>query len=101
MGGRRAAVRAGDRHGRAAEPVPQTDGSVGRPARRADADDPVASRRQAGRRQTADLPGPLRRERERTLMFDSSFDAIVPMLCVTLSALAVMIAESFRGKDER
>src|SRR5688500_9808500 len=34
-------------------------------------------------------------------MFAPSLDAIVPMLCVTLSALAVMIAESFRGKDER
>jgi NADH-quinone oxidoreductase subunit N len=34
-------------------------------------------------------------------MFDPSLDAIVPMLCVTLSALAVMIAEAFRGKDER
>ena len=34
-------------------------------------------------------------------MFNSSFDAIVPMLCVTLAALAVMGAEAFRGKGER
>jgi NADH-quinone oxidoreductase subunit N len=33
-------------------------------------------------------------------VFNSSFDAIVPMLCVTLSALAVMAAEAFRGKGE-
>jgi NADH-quinone oxidoreductase subunit N len=34
-------------------------------------------------------------------MFNSSFDAIIPMLCVTLAALAVMAAEAFRGKGER
>jgi NADH-quinone oxidoreductase subunit N len=33
-------------------------------------------------------------------MFNSSFDAIVPMLCVTLAALAVMGAEAFRAKGE-
>ena len=33
-------------------------------------------------------------------MFDSSLDAIVPMLCVTLAALAVMGAEAFRSKGE-
>jgi NADH-quinone oxidoreductase subunit N len=34
-------------------------------------------------------------------MIDSSFAAIVPMLCVTLAALAAMVAESFRGKGEQ
>jgi NADH-quinone oxidoreductase subunit N len=34
-------------------------------------------------------------------MFNTQIDAIVPMLCVTLAALASMGAESFRGKDER
>jgi NADH-quinone oxidoreductase subunit N len=34
-------------------------------------------------------------------MFNSSFDAIVPMLCVTLAALASMGAEAFRGKGEK
>ena len=34
-------------------------------------------------------------------MFSSSLDAIVPMLCVTLSALAVMGAEAFREPGER
>ena len=34
-------------------------------------------------------------------MFDSSFDAIVPMLCVTLAALATMLSEAFRRKGER
>ncbi|MEQ1573211.1 MAG: NADH-quinone oxidoreductase subunit N [Vicinamibacterales bacterium] len=34
-------------------------------------------------------------------MFNSAFDAIVPLLCVTLAALASMSAEAFRGKGER
>ena len=34
-------------------------------------------------------------------MFNMQIDAIVPMLCVTLAALASMAAEAFRGKDER
>ena len=34
-------------------------------------------------------------------MFNSSFDAVVPMLCVTLAALATMLSEAFRGKGER
>ena len=33
-------------------------------------------------------------------MFTSSLDAVVPMLCVTLAALAVMGAEAFRARDE-
>jgi NADH-quinone oxidoreductase subunit N len=33
-------------------------------------------------------------------MLDSNFDAIVPLLCVVLSALAVMAAEAFRAPDE-
>src|SRR5688572_23738384 len=33
-------------------------------------------------------------------MPNTSLDAIVPMLCVTLAALAVMGAEAFRGRDE-
>src|SRR5687768_3827188 len=34
-------------------------------------------------------------------MFNTTFDAIVPMLCVTLAALAAMGAEAFRGKGEK
>jgi len=34
-------------------------------------------------------------------MLDSSFAAIVPMVCVTLAALAAMVAESFRGRGEQ
>ncbi|HEY6362216.1 MAG TPA: NADH-quinone oxidoreductase subunit N [Vicinamibacterales bacterium] len=34
-------------------------------------------------------------------MVSSTLDAIVPMLCVTLAALAAMGAEAFRGKGER
>ena len=34
-------------------------------------------------------------------MMSSSFDAVIPVLCVTLAGLVVLLAESFRGKDER
>jgi NADH-quinone oxidoreductase subunit N len=34
-------------------------------------------------------------------MLNSSFDAIVPMLCVTAGALVVMLAEAWRGREER
>ncbi len=34
-------------------------------------------------------------------MLTSSFDAVVPMICVALAALAVMAAEAFRGKNEK
>jgi NADH-quinone oxidoreductase subunit N len=34
-------------------------------------------------------------------MLSSSFAAIVPLLCVCLAAVAAMLAESFRAKDER
>jgi NADH-quinone oxidoreductase subunit N len=34
-------------------------------------------------------------------MFNTVFDAIVPMSCVTLAALACMIGEAFRGRGER
>jgi NADH-quinone oxidoreductase subunit N len=33
-------------------------------------------------------------------MIDSPFNAIVPLLCVVLAALAVMMAEAFRARDE-
>ena len=34
-------------------------------------------------------------------MLQSTFAAIVPIVCVTLAAVAAMIAEAFRAKDER
>src|ERR1700712_3072434 len=34
-------------------------------------------------------------------MFNTDLDAVVPMLCVTLAALAAMAAEAFRGRGER
>ena len=34
-------------------------------------------------------------------MLDIDFDAIVPMLCVTLAALRRMVAEAFRAPGER
>jgi NADH-quinone oxidoreductase subunit N len=34
-------------------------------------------------------------------MFNTEFDALVPMLCVTLTALATLGTEAFRGRHER
>jgi NADH-quinone oxidoreductase subunit N len=34
-------------------------------------------------------------------MFSNAFDAVIPVICVTLAGLVVMLAEAFRGKDER
>ncbi|MGE0464401.1 MAG: NADH-quinone oxidoreductase subunit N [Vicinamibacterales bacterium] len=34
-------------------------------------------------------------------MFSNAFDAVIPVICVTLAGLVVMQAESFRGKGER
>jgi NADH-quinone oxidoreductase subunit N len=34
-------------------------------------------------------------------MVNSSFDAVIPMVCVALAALSVMAAEAFRARDER
>ena len=34
-------------------------------------------------------------------MFNTDLDALVPMLCVTLTALATMGTEAFRGRNER
>ena len=34
-------------------------------------------------------------------MFSNAFDAVIPVVCVTLAGLVVMLAEAFRGKDER
>ncbi|MDA1184039.1 MAG: NADH-quinone oxidoreductase subunit N [Acidobacteria bacterium] len=34
-------------------------------------------------------------------MMDTPFNAVVPMLCVVFAALAVMMAEAFRGRDEQ
>jgi NADH-quinone oxidoreductase subunit N len=34
-------------------------------------------------------------------MISSQFDAVIPMLCVTLAGLVVLLAEAFRGRDEK
>ena len=34
-------------------------------------------------------------------MISGQFDAIIPILCVTLAGLVVLLAEAFRGRDER
>ncbi len=62
--------------------------------------DKVVERAGAGR-ERLDLPCERAWPAVRTLMLDSSFAAIVPMVCVTLAALAAMVAESFRGKGEQ
>src|ERR1044071_8375725 len=81
MGRGAAAVRPRAGDGGAADAVPEADGSVGRGAGAEGAGEPATTG-------------------ARTLMPNSSLDAIVPMLCVTLAALAVMGAEAFRGRDE-
>jgi NADH-quinone oxidoreductase subunit N len=35
------------------------------------------------------------------MMISGQFDAIIPMLCVTLAGLVVLLAEAFRGKGEK
>ena len=34
-------------------------------------------------------------------MLNNSFDAVIPVICVTLAGLVVMLAEAFRGRGER
>lgn len=34
-------------------------------------------------------------------MFNSSFDAVIPVICIVLAGLVVLLAESFRAKNER
>ncbi len=34
-------------------------------------------------------------------MISSQFDAVIPMLCVTLAGLVVLLAEAFRSRDEK
>src|SRR5688500_4948453 len=34
-------------------------------------------------------------------MFNTDLDALIPMLCITLTALATMGTEAFRGRNER
>jgi len=34
-------------------------------------------------------------------MISSAFDAVIPVLCVTLAGLVVLLAEAFRGRNER
>jgi NADH-quinone oxidoreductase subunit N len=34
-------------------------------------------------------------------MLDTSFAAVVPLVCVTLGGIAALVAEAFRGEDER
>src|SRR4029453_8705909 len=64
---------------------------------------PAADGRGSRQGRRAAGTGPERRllARGRTLMLDSSFAAIVPMVFVTLAALAALVAERFRGKGEQ
>src|SRR4030095_8341843 len=83
MGAARPDRRADDRHGCAAEPVPQAHGAVGAEDCR------PGTRSRAGRD-----------PRRQPLML-TSFNAIVPMACVTAAAVAAMTAEAFRAPGER
>src|SRR5688572_5963834 len=90
MGGGGADRGRGHSDGRPAEPVPSSDGTRDRspagalPPRRPDGD--------SGR-----LPNP----GSRVATMIGSFNAIVPMACVTAAALAAMVAEAFRDPGER
>src|SRR5580765_5390188 len=96
MGGHRARHRDGDLHGPGAQCLPAPDCGLDRQGRRADAgEDPVCRARGSSGRAGA------YRARGRTLMLNSSLAAVVPMICVTLAALAAMVAEAFRDKDEQ
>ena len=35
------------------------------------------------------------------MMISGQFDAVIPMLCVTLAGLVVLLAEAFRGRGEK
>src|SRR5215212_370038 len=104
MGGGRAVVCDGDRDGHLPDVLPEADGAVRAAAGPARAIGAIVSGQDCcSQTGTAggDDPSRSRTHRTRTLMPNSSFDAIVPMLCVTLAALAAMGAEAFRGTDEK
>src|SRR6185503_3559160 len=81
MGSDRADHRIGDSHGRVAESLSAPDAGVGR-----------ADGRSGTRQRAAGDQGEL---------MLSSFNAVVPMACVTAAALAAMTAEAFRAPGER
>src|SRR5215212_3860488 len=107
---RRAARGRRDPHGRAADAVPQAVGAVGHARRAARHPEPARQRpgraaavgRRSGRRVRRRTPRDRCRFASGTpLMLQSTFAAIVPIVCVTLAAIAAMVAEAFRAKDER
>ena len=97
MGHRRPARRGGDFHGGVPERVPETDGAGGEPHR--------AARRAARTASGATAPHqshPSHLSQPAHLdMLSSSFDAVIPVLCVALAGLVILLAESFRQKNER
>src|SRR6478752_6359712 len=97
MGGDRARGRDGDLHGHRPERLPPPYRGRAREGRAAGGAVPNPERGAHG----AVRCGPGGSHRIRTLMLDSSFAAIVPMLCVTLAGIAAMVAESFRDKGEQ
>ncbi len=46
-------------------------------------------------------PQVLRTSRRGAAVISSQFDAVIPMLCVTLAGLVVLLAEAFRSRDEQ
>src|SRR5512138_1818582 len=91
MGQRPAAVRAGDRNGCVSVVVPGANGAVGEESGRAS---PDGATRESGYRAAPRTGGSV-------TMFTLQLDAAVPMLCVTLGALAAMAGEALRGKGPR
>src|SRR5262245_18578947 len=105
MGGRAATLRHGADHGHLPDVVPAADGAGGAAEGGARPGGAAAARRRRGRApldrwwRPASDRGAGGRQRRAALM--ANLDAAIPMLCVTLAALATMAAEAFRGRDER
>src|SRR6478672_11570032 len=106
-----AALRGRARDGHLPGDLPEADGAGRHAHRRPHAECPDAARRtRTNRTRTIRTNRTIRTVRtsatiaeSRTLMrsIPASIQAVVPMLSVTLAALACMAAEAFREKDER
>src|SRR5215216_7359357 len=97
MGERAADLRDGHLHGCRAVVLPEADGTGRSAYGRACSDDPRLSSRAATRSCATGARATIR----TISMFNTNLDAIVPMLCVTLAALASLAMEAFRGRGER
>ena len=106
VGQRRSALRHGHFDGDRADALHGADGTRGDEGGRAGAAASDLARsdndaRHAPAVAVADVERPVRLRRNDAVMLNTSFDAILPMLCVTLAALVTMVAEAFRRPGER